>query len=45
MNTKIIIAGIIASIVLFFATPFFPFDELAMLAISLIAGIVELTKK
>lgn len=41
-NTKILIGALGAAFVLFLATPFFPFDELAALAVAMIAGIMRL---
>ena len=43
-NIKIMIGSLGAAVVLFLATPFFPFDELAALAIALIAGIMRLSE-
>lgn len=41
-NRRIMVGALLAAVVLLFATPLFPFDEFAALAVALIAGVLSL---
>ena len=43
-NIEIAIGALAGAVILVIATPFFPFDELAALAVAIIAGLFSLLK-